>query len=383
MKILYWTPRFWPDVGGVLTLAMRTLPQLMKRGIDFVVVTSHGTTRQPDFAEYEGIPIQRFPFWSALTQNDVPLILKIRKDINALKIAFDPDLIHINFSGYTAFFQVVTAGNNPISTLIALQSNITELKSGSGTTLGKLFHLADWVTAISKSTLEIACKTIPEIAGRSSVIYGCADENSMVPTPYSSNPPGVLGIGRLSHEKGFDLLIDGFSLIATRFPNLSLTIIGDGPERISLEPQVINMNLKDRVKFLGSIPNEDLPKYINNASLVVIPSRCKETFGLVAVESAWMARPVVAANTGGLAEIVVDGETGFLVDMENSLTIANAIVTLLSQPEKAASMGLAGRLRVQKEFSLAKFVDAYDLLYKHLANKKNTKTLGKSIENET
>jgi hypothetical protein len=176
MKILYWTSQFWPDIGGIEILAMRTLPPLADRGYQFLVVTSHGRSEQPDFMEYQGIPVQRFPFWSALTKNDVPLILKILKQIADLKLTFKPDLIHFNFSGYTAFYQVATARNHPTPTLISLHSDLTGLRTGPGTTVGKLFQLADWVTAVSKSTLESARETIPGIIGRSSVIYGCAEE---------------------------------------------------------------------------------------------------------------------------------------------------------------------------------------------------------------
>jgi glycosyltransferase involved in cell wall biosynthesis len=189
----------------------------------------------------------------------------------------------------------------------------------------------------------------------------------MAPAALSFNPACILGIGRLTHEKGFDILLVAISLIVDRYPKLTLKIIGDGPERASLEQQAVKLGLIDKVEWLGSISNDDIPKYINAACLVVVPSRYQEPFGIVAVEAALMARPVVAANVGGLAEIVVNNETGCLVEMKNSQAFANAIGALLSQPEKVERMGLAGRLRVQNEFSLAKYVDAYDILYRQMA----------------
>ena len=189
----------------------------------------------------------------------------------------------------------------------------------------------------------------------------------MVLAPLSFNPACILGIGRLTYEKGFDLLLDAISLIVDRYPYLSIKIIGDGPERASLEQQTIKLRLIDKVELMGNISNDDIPKYINAACLVVVPSRYQEPFGIVAVEAALMARPVVAANVGGLAEIVVNNETGLLVEMENSRAFADAIVAILAQPEKTIRMGLAGRLRVQKEFNLAKYVDAYDMLYQQMA----------------
>jgi glycogen(starch) synthase len=285
-----------------------------------------------------------------------------------LKHDFEPDVIHINFSGYTAFFQVATAANYPTPTVIALHSDLTGLKVGPGTTMGKLFRLADRVTGISRATLASACQMIPGIAGRSSVIHGCIGEGNPAPTPLPFKQPCILGIGRLAREKGFDLLIEAFSFIAARYPNLALKIIGDGSERPVLEKQAIELGLKARVEFAGSIPNEVIPEYINRACLVVVPSRYQEPFGLVAVEAARMARPVVAANVGGLAEIVVDRETGLLVEMDNSRALADAIVFLVSQPERAEEMGRAGRVRVEREFSLLKYVDAYDSLYRQMVD---------------
>ncbi len=366
MKILYWTPQFWPDIGGIQILAMRTLPPLMSRGYQFLVVTSHGASDQPDKMEYLGIPVQRFAFWSALTKNNIPLILKIQKQVAELISTFKPDLIHINFSGYTAFFQIATARDFPTPTLISLHSDLKGIRMEPDTTAGKLFQLANWVTAISKSTLESARQTIPGITGRSSVIYGCAEENNLEPAPLSFNPACVIGIGRLTHEKGFDILLDALSFIVDRYPKLSIKIIGDGPERASLEQQSSKLKLIDKVEWMGMIPNDKIPKYINAACLVVVPSRYQEPFGIVAVEAALLARPVVATNVSGLAEIVVNNETGYLVEMGNPRAFADAIMAILAQPEKSELMGLAGRLRVKREFSLEKYVDSYDGLYQQM-----------------
>jgi glycogen(starch) synthase len=97
-----------------------------------------------------------------------------------------------------------------------------------------------------------------------------------------------------------------------------------------------------------------------------MPSRWEEAFGLVALEAALMARPVVATRVGGLPEVVLDGETGLLVQKDDSGALARAVGFLLDHPEQAMSMGNAGRLRAKEVFSLARYVDAYDTLYRRL-----------------
>lgn len=89
---------------------------------------------------------------------------------------------------------------------------------------------------------------------------------------------------------------------------------------------------------------------MNETTVVVMPSRWEEAFGLVAVEAALMERPVVATRVGGLPEVVVDGETGILVEKENSAGLASAIACLLEQPETVVKMGKAGRQRAEALF---------------------------------
>jgi glycosyltransferase involved in cell wall biosynthesis len=86
----------------------------------------------------------------------------------------------------------------------------------------------------------------------------------------------------------------------------------------------------------------------------------------IRLEAALMARPVVATRVGGLPEVVVDGETGLLVQKDDSRALAGAVAFLLDHPEHAMTMGNAGRLRAQEVFSLARYVEDYDALYRSL-----------------
>lgn len=367
MKILYWTPQFWPEIGGLQTLAMQTLPVLAENGYEFMIVTSHGRTKQPDQDEYRGLPIQRFPFWSALVNNDVALILELQKQIVELKRTFAPDLIHINFSGYTAYFQQATARVLPTPTVIALHGDPNSLKVGLGTITGRLFQGANWVTAVSNAILAEVRRLVPELSRRSSMIYGCIAPPSLATAHLPVEQPCLIGIGRLVREKGFDILLEALPFILAKIPNISVKLIGDGEERRTLEQLASSLGLKKIVEFKGSLSNSKVLSIINTASLVVVPSRYLEAFGIVAVEAAWMARPVVATNVGGLAEIVVDGQTGRLVKMEDPEDLARAVIDLLANPDKAARMGQAARLRAQEKFSMENYIRAYDSLYQHVA----------------
>ncbi|MGI9659630.1 MAG: glycosyltransferase family 4 protein [Gaiellaceae bacterium] len=141
-----------------------------------------------------------------------------------------------------------------------------------------------------------------------------------------ATPPHVLFAGRLSPEKGIDELLE-----ATR--GLALRVVGDGP-------------MRDRVPSArGFIPPEELAREYAEAAVVCCPSR-REGFGLVAAEAMAHGRPVVATRVGGLVDLVIDGETGILVDAQDPLALRRALERLLADAALRARLGAAGREHV-------------------------------------
>jgi glycogen(starch) synthase len=147
-----------------------------------------------------------------------------------------------------------------------------------------------------------------------------------------------------------------------------LTIAGDGIERRALEQQAAELDLAGVVDFIGWVAPDKVPELINTATIILMPSRW-EGFGLVALQAALMARPVIAGRVGGLPEVVVHEQTGLLVESENSRALAQAMIFLLTQPSQAARMGQAARERAQELFSRERCVNAYDALYRKLGQK--------------
>lgn len=124
-------------------------------------------------------------------------------------------------------------------------------------------------------------------------------------------------VGRLAPEKGFDLIIQAVAQLVPHYPQLRLTIVGDGPARAKLQQQTAELNLEASVTFVGGLAPHEVTSYFDQANLVLIPSRWREPFGLVALEAAHRVRPVIDTDVGGLPEVVVDGKTGVLVENEN------------------------------------------------------------------
>lgn len=171
--------------------------------------------------------------------------------------------------------------------------------------------------------------------------------------------PGVVGaLGRLEREKGFDVLLDAMAELRGE---ARLILGGDGSQRQALAARVQAEELP--VELTGFVA--EVPAFLGRTGVFVLPSR-SEGLGLVAVEAMAAGRPVVASCTGGLPEVVVDGETGLLVEPEDPVALARAIRMLLADPDRAARMGAAGRQRVRERFSAERMARETAALYEEL-----------------
>src|SRR4026207_796468 len=128
MRVLVWQELYWPYVGGVEVLATKLFSALHERGYEITVVTRQDSPDLPTESEYQGIPIYRYPFWTALTDADMDQIVQIRHQIAQLKRALQPDVIHINSFGPSLLFHHDTAKSSAAPLLATLH---TTFESGS------------------------------------------------------------------------------------------------------------------------------------------------------------------------------------------------------------------------------------------------------------
>lgn len=165
----------------------------------------------------------------------------------------------------------------------------------------------------------------------------------------------VLGLSRLMPRKGFDLVIKSLPKLVSDFPNLKFVIAGGGPDKKRLLKLTKRLKMTDYVKFLGSVPYKDLPEIYNLADVFVMPCRTRlagldvEGFGIVYLEAAATALPVLAGNSGGAVEAVLPGKTGELVD---NLNLTEQLSKFLSDATLRNEYGTAGRSWVSKDFTL-------------------------------
>lgn len=175
--------------------------------------------------------------------------------------------------------------------------------------------------------------------------------------------PVAISVARLSAEKDFPSLLQAIHLAAQHIPALKLKLVGDGPERAKLEQLTQELNLSDRVEFLGD--RHDVPALLAQAGFFVTAS-LTEGISLTLLEAMAVGLPVIATSVGGNSEIVDDPHTGRLVPPANPRALADAIVALCRQPETWPTLGKAGRERVEEYFDVRRMVADYEHLYREL-----------------
>ena len=174
--------------------------------------------------------------------------------------------------------------------------------------------------------------------------------------PVKSDQPFVLTVARLDPQKGLAYLLSA----ATCVPGAMFLVAGDGPERGALEAESRRLGLAERVRFLGH--REDVPALLRRCDVFVLPSLF-EGLPVSVLEAMGAAKPVVATAISGTDEAVVHGETGFLVAAGDPVALAEAIRQLLADPGLARRFGMAGRARVERQFSSETMADRVSEMY--------------------
>jgi phosphatidylinositol alpha-1,6-mannosyltransferase len=161
--------------------------------------------------------------------------------------------------------------------------------------------------------------------------------------------PTVVCVSRLVPRKGQDMLIRALPLIRRRVPDAVLLLVGGGPDRDRLTELASATGVAEHVVVTGSVPMAGLAAHYAAGDVYAMPSRTRgrgldvEAFGLVYLEASATGLPVVAGRSGGAPETVRDGVTGYVVDGRAMDELAEVLVGLLTDPERAAKLGAAGR----------------------------------------
>lgn len=177
----------------------------------------------------------------------------------------------------------------------------------------------------------------------------------------------ILYIGRLIQQKGLECLIKAFARVLQENLQIFLIIVGEGPLKNTLKSLVNELKIGNNIIFLGAIPYDQIHEIHAISDITVLPSiptkNWMEQFGYVLIEAMACGKPIVASRSGAIPEIVIDNETGFLVEPGNISDLAEKISLLASDSKLREKMGYKGRVRVEKNFSYEVIIPKIKKLY--------------------
>ncbi|MBT3834734.1 glycosyltransferase family 4 protein [Candidatus Peribacteria bacterium] len=166
--------------------------------------------------------------------------------------------------------------------------------------------------------------------------------------------------GRMNRDKGLYQLLDAFRLIKSSHPEASIVIAGDKSKAEALTNKYRHSeDLVDKIKFTGKLRRKEFIEAISNCDICVTPSICFDSFPTVNLEAMALGKPVIATHYGGSKELILDEQTGFIVDPFDTKTFAKKLDYLLSDRNRAIEMGKAGRKLIEEKFSLEKQIENY------------------------
>jgi phosphatidylinositol alpha-1,6-mannosyltransferase len=222
-----------------------------------------------------------------------------------------------------------------------------------------LVAISGWTADLAREVLgmlelDMPVETVP--LGTTPSHFRPGVDSSAVRAKYGMNGgPWLLTVARLQWHKGIDTVMQALPAIRARHPHVRYAVVGTGDLLPQFERLRDELGLGEGVRFLGAVPDAELPALYNAADLYVGASRrvelLAEGFGISLVEASACGLAVVGGRSGGVADAVRDGETGILVDPDDPAAVAAGVNELLANPERRRQLGAAGRKAVEAYYN--------------------------------
>jgi glycosyltransferase involved in cell wall biosynthesis len=349
-------------ISGSEAHLLSLLPRLKERGWDirFLMLHEHepGAWAFAREMRARGIPLDAIPLAA-----DVDPVAFFR--IAGYLVRSRPRILHTHLVHADVYGQL-TGALTGVPIRVSTKHGFNEFRENRGFALGDraIASLAHTHIAISRG-LARYLEEVEGFDGASFEIVHYGVEADGRAQTYRGREPRLLCVGRLIPIKGHIVLLRAFAAARRAVPSLRLDVAGRGPLEPALRALAKELGVQEAVRFLGYVA--PIQRAIEDAAMVVVPSM-GEGFGMVALEAMERARPVIAAEIGGLGELVEDGVTGLLVPPGEAEPLARAIVRLAADLPLAAELGEAGRRRALEQFLQDRCTDRTELLYEQALN---------------
>jgi len=269
--------------------------------------------------------------------------------------------VHAHFAGMAARTAFWIGKFFPITFSFTAHANDIFAPRDFEIGLNKLITAARVIVTETDYAARFLRERFPDRSDRVHRVYNALDLAEFSRADFSSAPPLIVAVGRLIAKKGFADLIRACGLLAERGKAFRCEIVGEGPLESELRKQITKLDLQSRVTLSGAKAQREVRQRLAAANVFVLPSVVDPDGGMdnlptVIMEAMATGLPVVSTAIGGIPEMVIEDETGFLVPPGNAIALADAIEKLISDAVLAQKMGRVGYERAQKLFSIERNV---------------------------
>jgi len=341
---------------------IRWIQALRDSGND-VVLFSLGSVDPLKYKGYTGITVIHFQD-ECEAKNKISLffqaILRLKKLLKKIK----PDIVHAHYATSYGFLGALS-GFNPFVVSV-WGSDVFSFPRKSilhRFFLKYIFRSADHIF----STSEVMAQEVQLYSNKLIEVtpFGIDLEKFKNQSCGGRETIVIGAIKNIEKIYGHSYLINAFNILARKYDNIELLIVGKGSCKKDLQILIDKFNLSDKVNFVGQVDNNEIPKYLNKMDIFCNLS-FHESFGVSVIEASACELPVVATNVGGLAEVIEDGVTGFLVPPKEFMITSAAIEKLILDKHLRRNIGLAGRDRIYKYYNWQENVNHMVNLYKKI-----------------
>jgi glycosyltransferase involved in cell wall biosynthesis len=273
------------------------------------------------------------------------------------------DLVHAHW-WFPAGVQALAArtGLPLLTTLHGTDVRLARSRSAARAACARVLRASARVTAVSGWLAAQATGFAPDLDGRVVVAPMPVDDLAFSPGPADRPRDELLFVGRLDRQKGAEVAVAALARLTGPAAALPLRVVGSGPEEAALRRLAGELGLADRVRWEGQLPRSALADRYRRAAALVVPGR-DEGLGLVAVEGQLSGAPVVAAASGGLLDVVADGQTGRTFPPGRPDALARALEAVLADPAGSTRMAEEARRRAAARFGPAGAARTYAAIY--------------------
>ena len=351
---------FPPEVGGLESHVYYLCRGLVERGCGVSIVTSRSQPGLPAYEVMDGIQVWRtwLPArttlgWSLHGASSTPKLGQV---------ALRADIIHAQaFQSVLPAFVAKRAAKIPLVSTWHTSHFLKRAESPFWRPIfQRLLRWSDYNLAASVEIADVAESVAPGVKVEA-LANGVETDvfRRVSPTLPETERRRIVVPRRLFHKNGVEFLVKAMPLIAERV-DVEAVIVGDGPERESLESLAGELGMTDRIRFLGARTHSEIPGILSSAELAVFPSLMEAT-SVAALESMACELPVAASDVGGLPELI-DGEVGGLFESGNPTALAETVISLLGRDD-LSTLGVRARARVVAKWSNARLVDRHLEVY--------------------